>query len=259
MRPITAWICDIEIDEQGAGVLSAMSHTRFLSGLSRHGMRASAELKTASPSPRQPRRQIAFTLHRVDSDQAHVVADAFLDAPRSSASALVRAAYGELGDKQPLVRPPDRPSNENADSCRRSPGAPSHTQPGRSCRRAFGQTECSNCAQRTSTTINIIRSSMSSIGGTYDRFRAVHDIVSHARLGLGFDRHGEFSAWLAEDRMYTGLARWALATELHAEHSVFWTTGTLAAHKATLLPADLVRASLRLRSERFWRQARSDE
>jgi hypothetical protein len=87
-----------------------------------------------------------------------------------------------------------------------------------------------------------------SIGGTFDRFRAVHDIVSHARLGLGFDRHGEFSAWLAEDRMYTGLARWALATELHAKHSVYWTTGTPAEHKATLLPADLVRASLRLRS-----------
>jgi hypothetical protein len=87
-----------------------------------------------------------------------------------------------------------------------------------------------------------------SIGGTFDRFRAVHDIVSHARLGLGFDRHGELSAWLAEDRMYTGLARWALATELHAKHSVYWTTGTPAEHKATLLSADLVRASLRLRS-----------
>jgi hypothetical protein len=87
-----------------------------------------------------------------------------------------------------------------------------------------------------------------SIGGAYDRFRAVHDIVSHARLGFGFDRHGEFSAWLAEDRMYSGLARWALATELHAKHSVFWTTGTPATHKATLLPPDLVRASLRLRS-----------
>ena len=51
--------------------------------------------------------------------------------------------------------------------------------------------------------------------------------------------------------MYTGLARWALATELHAEHSVLWTTGTLAAHKATLLPADLVQASRRLRVARL--------
>jgi hypothetical protein len=74
----------------------------------------------------------------------------------------------------------------------------------------------------------------------------VHDIVSHTRLGFGFDRHGEFSAWLAEDRMYSGLARWALATELHAEHSVLWTTGHLAEHKSTLLPPDLVLASRRL-------------
>ncbi len=80
---------------------------------------------------------------------------------------------------------------------------------------------------------------------TYDRFRAVHDLVSHARLGYGFDRDGEFSAWIAEDRMYTGLARWALATELHAEHSVLWTTGRRAEHKATLLPLALVRASRR--------------
>jgi hypothetical protein len=82
-----------------------------------------------------------------------------------------------------------------------------------------------------------------SIGGTYDRFRAVHDIVSHAWRGYGFDRHGEFSAWLTEDRMYTGLARWALATELHAEHSVLWTTGTVAEHKAVLLPPTLLRDS----------------
>jgi hypothetical protein len=82
-----------------------------------------------------------------------------------------------------------------------------------------------------------------SIGGTYDRFRAVHDIVSHAALGYGFDPDGEFSAWLAEDRMYCGVARWALATELHGQHSVLWTTGRVAEHKATLLPLDLLHAS----------------
>jgi hypothetical protein len=43
--------------------------------------------------------------------------------------------------------------------------------------------------------------------------------------------------------MYTGLARWALATELHAEHSVLWTTGTVAEHKAVLLPPTLLRDS----------------
>jgi hypothetical protein len=77
-------------------------------------------------------------------------------------------------------------------------------------------------------------------GGAYDRFRAVHDIVGHVGPGLGFDRDGEFGAWLAQERLYRGLARWALATELHAEHSVRWTTGALSDHKATLLDRDLL-------------------
>jgi hypothetical protein len=71
----------------------------------------------------------------------------------------------------------------------------------------------------------------------------VHDIVSHGWLGHEFDADGEFSAWLAEDRMYTGLARWALATELHGEHSVQWTTDGLADHKAVLLDRALLHSS----------------
>jgi hypothetical protein len=77
-------------------------------------------------------------------------------------------------------------------------------------------------------------------GGTYDRFRAVHDIVGHVGPCLGFDRDGEFAAWLTQERLYDGLARWALATEVHAEHSVRWTTGTLSDHKATLIDRDLL-------------------
>lgn len=73
--------------------------------------------------------------------------------------------------------------------------------------------------------------------------RAVHDIVSHGSRRHGFDRHGEFAAWLLEDRMYTGPARWALATELHGEHSVLWTSDRLAEHKATLLDPRLLSAS----------------
>ena len=81
------------------------------------------------------------------------------------------------------------------------------------------------------------------VGGSYDRLRAVHDIVSHGWLGHEFDADGEYSAWLAEDRLYTGLARWALATELHGEHSVQWTTESPADHKAVLLDPSLLRAS----------------
>jgi hypothetical protein len=77
-------------------------------------------------------------------------------------------------------------------------------------------------------------------GGAYDRFRAVHDLIGHVHLGHGFDRHGEFAAWLAQDSLYRGLARRALASELHAEHSVLWTTGVLAEHKATLVATHVI-------------------
>ena len=187
-------------------------------------------------------------LHRVDSDQAHLVADAFLDAPRSSTSALVRAAYCELGAQA------HRWYARLTDHRTRTPIRVVFTR----CPEPYETGQELSKRVRSDRVLELCPARYDhdqhhplldvSIGGTYDRFRAVHDIVSHARLGFGFDRHGEFSAWLAEDRMYTGRARWALATELHAKHSVFWTTGTPAAHKATLLPADLVRASLKLRS-----------
>jgi hypothetical protein len=82
------------------------------------------------------------------------------------------------------------------------------------------------------------------LGGSYDRLRAVHDIVSHGWLRYSFDRDGEYSAWCTEHTMYTGIARWALATELHAEHSVLWTSGALAEHKAVLLEPGLLAQSL---------------
>jgi hypothetical protein len=73
------------------------------------------------------------------------------------------------------------------------------------------------------------------LGGEYDRFRAVHDVLGHGRLGAGFDRDGEYATWRFQERFHSPLARRALATELHAEHSVRWTTGELAEHKAVLL------------------------
>jgi hypothetical protein len=82
-------------------------------------------------------------------------------------------------------------------------------------------------------------------GGGYDRFRAVHDLIGHVRHGFGFDRHGEFAAWLAQHRLHSRPARLALATELHAEHSVLWTTGGVAEHKATLLATDVLRRTRR--------------
>jgi hypothetical protein len=79
------------------------------------------------------------------------------------------------------------------------------------------------------------------IGGAYYRFRAVHDLIGHVATGYGFDRDGEYSAWHLQRNLYTGLARWAAATELHGEISALWATGRFAEHKAMLLDPHLLR------------------
>jgi hypothetical protein len=81
----------------------------------------------------------------------------------------------------------------------------------------------------------------SEAGGAYCRVRAVHDLVGHVATGYGFDRDGEYSAWLVQRELYTGLARWAAATELHGEVSVLWATGQFAEHKAVLLDRHLLK------------------
>ena len=40
-------------------------------------------------------------------------------------------------------------------------------------------------------------------GGAYYRFRAVHDLIGHVATGYGFDRDGEYSAWLVQRARYT--------------------------------------------------------
>jgi hypothetical protein len=52
-------------------------------------------------------------------------------------------------------------------------------------------------------------------GGAFDRFRAVHDLIGHAGCGYGFDLDDECAAWSTQDRLHSGLARFALATELY--------------------------------------------
>ena len=104
-------------------------------------------------------------------------------------------------------------------------------------------------------------------GGAYDRFRAVHDIVRHIDTGFGFDRFGEFGAWLAQDRFYRGPGRLALGTELREEHSVRWTTGPVADHKATPLHPPILAPgpkrgapeALRRAPRQRWRPSRRPE
>jgi hypothetical protein len=75
----------------------------------------------------------------------------------------------------------------------------------------------------------------SELGGSFDRFRAVHDLLGHVLPGYGFDRTGERRAWLAQEHSYDGLARLALAGELQGEFNVLLATGDFADHKAVLL------------------------
>ena len=52
-------------------------------------------------------------------------------------------------------------------------------------------------------------------GGAFDRFRAVHDLIGHAWCGYGFALGAEYAACRVQDRLHSGLARCALATELY--------------------------------------------
>lgn len=75
----------------------------------------------------------------------------------------------------------------------------------------------------------------------YDRFRAVHDVFGHAGIGGGFDRHGEYEAWLTHASMYTGDGRDAMSTEYHGVNSAMWSgdPGTPGTGKSILLPDSL--------------------
>jgi hypothetical protein len=88
--------------------------------------------------------------------------------------------------------------------------------------------------------VDVVFTMSSQVGGAYDRFRAVHGVLGHGHLGVGFDRDGAYATWRFQERRHSPVARRALATELHAEHSVRWTTGELAEHKAVLLDERIV-------------------
>ena len=74
---------------------------------------------------------------------------------------------------------------------------------------------------------------------TNDAFRAVHDFNGHYMSGRGFDRHGEEAAYQRHVRMFSPLARRALATETRGQSSAFiWHLSgkQFPAQKACVLP-----------------------
>jgi hypothetical protein len=177
---------------------------------------------------------------KVDATLAHEVAASFVAARSTRRDPRVCAAYGELVQQSDsafwaLIGPWPRRGVRVVFTRTRAPYA--------SDREMVAAVRTDRLLEVTSaaTERDRLHPIMGcEVGGAYDRFRAVHDIVGHVGPCLGFDRDGEFAAWLTQERLYHGLARWALATELHAEHSVRWTTGEVSDHKATLLDRDLL-------------------
>lgn len=180
---------------------------------------------------------------RVCEGYAREVADWFLDGRSRPRDARVRLAY------RMLERQTDRVYRHLTCGCPATRTRVVFTR----CGSPYGSDSEMVGAVRTTrllevTTVGTERGRLHPVlgnepGGAYDRFRAVHDLTGHVATGWGFDRDGEYGAWLSQDRWHRGLACLALATELHAEHSVRWTTGDVAEHKALLLdPRLLARA-----------------
>jgi hypothetical protein len=182
-------------------------------------------------------------LRRVDPGVARDIAQWFLDAPALGGERLVTAAYRELQaqtDRQfAELTAPDGPFGYTVVWT-------GHRAPYSAAAELVEAVRATGVLEVTAARTDRDRPHPAldcAMGGPYDRLRAVHDIVGHVMTGYGFDRDAEYSAWLRQSRLYHGLARWAAATELHAEHSVTWTTRQFPEHKAVLVPRRLLRRS----------------
>lgn len=70
-----------------------------------------------------------------------------------------------------------------------------------------------------------------------DMFRAVHDVFGHGGTGRGVDRHGEEAAFRKHARMFSPVARQALATETRGQnHAMIAAGGEFQPQKVALLP-----------------------
>jgi len=72
-----------------------------------------------------------------------------------------------------------------------------------------------------------------------DMFRAVHDVYGHLGSGRGIDHDGEEAAYQKHSRMFSPLARQALATETRGQNSALRLHGGFQDQKVGLLPAHM--------------------
>lgn len=71
-----------------------------------------------------------------------------------------------------------------------------------------------------------------------DKFRAIHDAFGHAATGRGFDKHGEEAAFTAHSKMFSPMARKAMATETRGQNHFYNLNGKFAQQKVALLPEE---------------------
>lgn len=69
-----------------------------------------------------------------------------------------------------------------------------------------------------------------------DKFRAVHDVFGHLGSGRGIDMHGEEAAFQKHSRMFSPLARQAMATETRGQNAALHKHGEFQEQKIGLLP-----------------------
>jgi hypothetical protein len=81
------------------------------------------------------------------------------------------------------------------------------------------------------------------VGGEYDRSAPCTTCSATGTSASASTATAKYATWRFQERFHSPRARRALATELHAEHSVRWTTGELPEHKAVLLDERVVARS----------------
>jgi hypothetical protein len=77
-------------------------------------------------------------------------------------------------------------------------------------------------------------------GGVVDQLRAVHDVLGHAALGVGFDLQSEFATWLQCRTLFSAEARPAAFCELVGAVSAHVVSGEKPRLVAKLPPDDLL-------------------
>jgi hypothetical protein len=139
-------------------------------------------------------------LRRVDPDVAHDIAQLFLDAPALGGERLVSAAYRELQVQTDLqfaeLTEPDGPFGYTVVWTKLSGPYSTETELIEAVR-ATGVLEITAARADRDRLHPALECAA---GGPYGRLRAVHDIVGHVMTGYGFDRDGEYSAWLPAEQ-----------------------------------------------------------